>query len=108
MYKIPIMSKSSILNDKVFPEGEILERKIERLTQNGEPLEEPSRPLIYTERKEGVIDAYNIRADKWEIATEASNRISRSFEARREKLANPEKIEDEQVKNPEGSQHTEA
>lgn len=108
MYKIPNLGKSSIDTETEAVVGEILERKIERLLLNGEPIEEPNRQLIFTERKDGVIDAYNIKADKWEVAVEASERITRSFEARREERLKPKVIELDEKKNPEGSQHTEA
>ena len=51
-------------------EGERLELKIDRMTQNNEPIGD-SAPLIYTPRKDGVIAAYDIRTDKWDIALEA-------------------------------------
>lgn len=51
-------------------EGEYLEEKVRRITETGEPIED-SAPIIYTERKDGVIPAYDIRTDKWDIALEA-------------------------------------
>ena len=51
-------------------EGERLELKIDRMTQNNEPIGD-SAPLIYTPRKDGVIAAYDIRTDKWDIALNA-------------------------------------
>ena len=41
-------------------EGEHIETKVSRLVQNKEPIKDGA-PLIYTEKKDGVIQAYNIR-----------------------------------------------
>ena len=48
-------------------EGEFIEEKVARVVENKEPIEDGA-PIIYTERKDGVIPAYNIRTDKWDIA----------------------------------------
>lgn len=64
-------------------EGETLEQKIERIVSNKEPIKDGA-PEIFTERKEGVISAYNIRTDRWEIATEAMDLVSRNIEAKRD------------------------
>lgn len=58
-------------------EGEYIEEKVRRVTLNNEPIED-SAPIIYTERKDGVIPAYNIRTDRWDIALEAMNTVSMS------------------------------
>lgn len=63
-------------------EGETLEYKIQRLVKNKEPLE-GSVPLTYTERKEGVRAETNIRTDRWEIATEAMDKVQKSNIAKR-------------------------
>ena len=51
-------------------EGEFIEEKVARVVENKEPIEDGA-PIIYTERKDGVIPAYNIRTDKWDIALTA-------------------------------------
>lgn len=51
-------------------EGETIEQKIERLQETNDGIEDGA-PLIYTEKAEGVIPAYDIRSDKWDIAMEA-------------------------------------
>lgn len=56
-------------------EGEYLEEKVRRITETGEPIED-SAPIIYTERKDGVIPAYDIRTDKWDIALEAMMQVN--------------------------------
>ena len=67
-------------------EGEPIELKIERIVSNKEPISDGA-PAIYTERKEGVKAAYNIRTDRWEIATEAMDVVSKTTQARRDHKA---------------------
>lgn len=55
-------------------EGEYIEEKVRRITENGEPIEDGA-PIIYTERKDGVNPAYNIRTDRWEIAQNAMEQV---------------------------------
>ncbi len=67
-------------------EGEPIEHKIERIVSNKEPITDGA-PSIFTERKEGVISAYNIRTDRWEIASEAMDKVSGSVQAKRDAKA---------------------
>lgn len=55
-------------------EGEYIEKKVRRITENGEPIEDGA-PIIYTERKDGVNPAYNIRTDRWDIAQDAMEQV---------------------------------
>lgn len=66
--------------------GETLERKIERMVNNGEPIASNpgSEGLIYTERKEGVLSGYNIRTDRFDVALDAMDKVSRSKAAKRD------------------------
>ena len=42
--------------------------------------------IIYTNRKDGVQPGYNIRTDRFEVAIEASDRITQNKLAKREEL----------------------
>ncbi len=64
-------------------EGETIEQKISRVMDNGEPISDGA-PEIFTEKKQGVMAAYNIRTDRWEIAAEAMDKVTRSRQATRE------------------------
>lgn len=78
-------------------EGETIEMKIERIVNNKEPIKDGA-PIIYTERKEGVRRSTNIRTDRMEIAIEATDKIAKSYKARREENAKkrePEKKDGE-------------
>lgn len=75
MKKVGINYRSKLETELV--EGERLELKIDRMTQNNEPIGD-SAPLIYTPRKDGVIAAYDIRTDKWDIALEAMEKVNQT------------------------------
>lgn len=64
-------------------EGETIEQKIIRMVKDKEPITEKS-PVIYTERKDGVMPAYDIRTDRWEIAVDAMNKIEKFKSAKRD------------------------
>lgn len=59
-------------------EGETIEEKVQRVVENKEPIEDGA-PIIYTERKDGVIPAYDIRADKWDIALNAMDQVNKTW-----------------------------
>ena len=81
-YKYKKAVKSQLKSVEVL-EGEPIELKIERIVSNKEPITDGA-PSIFTERKEGVISAYNIRTDRWEIASEAMDKVSGSVQAKRD------------------------
>lgn len=68
-YKSNIKSNPSYL-------GESLEDKVRRVIDNQEPIEQIS-PIIYTERKDGVLPQYDIRTDRFEVAQTAMDQVSR-------------------------------
>lgn len=81
MYKRIRPSHTSLrVNETV--EGETIEQKVDRILNNKEPINDTA-PTIYTERKDGVMPAYNIRTDRWEIAINAMDYVSKSREAKR-------------------------
>lgn len=67
-------------------QGEPIEWKIARVVDNKEPITDGA-PEIFTERSEGVVSAYNIRTDRWEIAAEAMDAVSGTVEAKRDAKA---------------------
>lgn len=64
-------------------EGISIEREIERLIEDKTAIEATS-PIIYTERKDGVLPQYDIRTDRFDIALEAMDKVSGSYRAKRE------------------------
>lgn len=85
MYKTPKFYTTSLKINKCV-EGETLEEKIERIVNNNEPISDGA-PILYTERKEGVRASTNIRTDRFEIAVEATDKVTKSYKARREEKA---------------------
>lgn len=95
-YRVPKFRKSDLTSVETF-EGETIEQKIERIVANKEPIKDGA-PEIFTERKDGVISAYNIRADRWEIAADAMDAVSKSIEAKRDGKAKMEVIKEDDSK----------
>lgn len=71
---------SLVVNNSV--EGETIEHKIERIIENNEPISD-SAPIIYTERKDGVLPQYDIRTDRFELAIDAMDVVSKTHVAKR-------------------------
>ena len=76
-----LRSSSIVKNDSM--EGSTIEQKIERLINNQETIKDGA-PLIYTEKSQGILPAYNIRADRFEIALEGVTNVQKSQQAKRE------------------------
>ena len=57
-------------------EAEYIEQKVTRITESNEPITDGAQ-MIYTNAKDGVIKAYDIRTDKWEIAQDAMNSVNK-------------------------------
>lgn len=79
------MSKTTIRCNYSY-KGETIEQKVRRISTNKEPIKDGA-PITYTERKDGVLPAYNPRTDRFELAVEAMDGISRQHIARREERA---------------------
>lgn len=77
--------------------GEAIEIKVKRILNNKEPISDAS-PLIFTERKDGVLPQYDIRTDRFEIAIEAMDAASKSHIAKREERAKLEEQAKEGMK----------
>ncbi len=89
MYRKKVKNKTNFrVNTNIV--GESLERKIERMLANGEKLEAGNVQMIYTERSEGVAKGYDIRTDRWEVAVDAADKVSKGKIAKREVKVKPE------------------
>ena len=77
-----------------YQKGESIENKVRRITESNEPITDGA-PIIYTKRDYGVLPAYNIRTDRWDIAQQAMDAVNQANLA---KSKNYGKIE-EQEKN---------
>lgn len=59
--------------------GERIEDKMGRLLRDKEPIKDLA-PQIFTKREEGVVAAYDIRTDKFEVAAEARDKVAEQRE----------------------------
>lgn len=98
MYKIGKRIKSQMATG-MLTKGETIEQKMERIVTNKEPIKDGA-PEIYTEKKDGVLQAYNIRTDRWEVACEAMDVATKSQTAKATEKAKAPTTED----TPEGGQ----
>lgn len=82
MFKYKIRQRTTlIVNNSV--EGEEIEQKIRRIVENKEPISDAA-PIIYTDRKDGVLPAYDIRTDRFDIAIEAMDKVNKTTIAKRD------------------------
>lgn len=84
MYKKNEITKTTLLVNDSY-EGETIENKIRRIVNNKEPIKDGA-PLIYTERAEGVKPEYDIRTDRFEVAIDAMDHVSKSYVAKRKSV----------------------
>lgn len=82
MYKKIKPHKTQLLyNNTVVAES--LECKVRRILASKESIKDGA-PIIYTDRKDGVLPQYDIRTDRMEIAVDAMTKGAKSQIARRE------------------------
>lgn len=75
--KKPSFYPRPIKTNYEYQKGESIENKVRRITENNEPITDGA-PIIYTNREDGVLPAYNIRTDRWEIAQEAMEAVNQA------------------------------
>jgi hypothetical protein len=73
MKRVKITYRSKMCTE--VSEGESIEKKIDRMTQTQEPIGETA-PIVYTNKTDGIVAAYDIRTDKWEIAQDAMSKVN--------------------------------
>ncbi len=80
------------INESV--EGRSIEEKMRETTLNGQPIESAA-PLLYTDRKDGVLPEYDIRTDRWSIAQATVDKVVRSQIAKSQDVSggNPQVVE---------------
>ncbi len=90
-------TKYSIKNETNFNitdvcyEGESIETKVNRILINKEPITDGA-PLIYTKRQDGVLPGYNIRTDRFDVAIEAMDKVSKSRLTKRMEYINKDSL----------------
>lgn len=83
MYTVPTFKRTGLNINASYVDNTI-EEKIEKMVRGGESMGDKKAPLVYNERKEGVRASMNIRTDRMEIAINATDKIAKSYQARRE------------------------
>lgn len=87
MYRKAIKETTSLEVNTSY-EGESIEEKVNRIVNNKEPITDGA-PLIYTDRKDGVLAETNPRTDRFEVAVEAMDKVAKAQIAKREARLNP-------------------
>lgn len=82
MYKRSGFSSTSIVANNS-SEGETIEQKVDRVVNNKEPITDGA-PIIFTERKDGVMPGFDIRTDRFEVAIEAMDKLDSANKAKRQ------------------------
>ena len=82
MYKLNKIQETALRVNDSF-EGETIEKKIRRIMLQNEPITDGA-PRIYTERKDGVKPEYDIRTDRFELAVDGTDYITKNKIAERE------------------------
>lgn len=72
------------INESV--EGRSIEEKMRETTLNGQPIDSAA-PLLYTDRKDGVLPEYDIRTDRWSIAQATVDKVVRSQIAKSQEVS---------------------
>lgn len=81
------------LNESV--EGESIEVKVQRIVENNEPISDGA-PIIFTDRRDGVLPAYDIRTDRFDLAIGGMDYVAKSNLARRaDYLAQMEQVKED-------------
>lgn len=78
-----IVKKSKKLSVNQSYEAEPLMHTLRRAMTSQEPIS-TTAPQVYTERKDGVRPEYDIRTDRFEVAREAMDAVSKAGIAKRE------------------------
>jgi len=63
--------------------GETIEEKVDRIFEQKEPITDGA-PIIYTDRKEGVMAGYDPRTDRWDVALDAMSLVQKDKIAKRD------------------------
>lgn len=99
-YSLPLKNNNRLKSIEIY-EGESIETKCARILQDKEPITDTA-PIIYTAKEDGVLPAYNIRTDRFDVAMDAYDKITRAA-AKKEIAPKPEDFGNVPDKTPGGS-----
>jgi len=84
--KYPTLKPYTTLENIKLVEGESIETRVRKMVESGEPITDTA-PLIYTEKKDGIISDYDIRSDKFDVALEALDTLGKTSIAKNNRAA---------------------
>ena len=87
------INQKGLISHNDSSEGETIEIKIERMTTTKEPITDGA-PLIYTDRKEGTRPEYDIRTDRFDLALDAMDTVTKVTMAKRAEFYKKEGVPD--------------
>lgn len=102
MYKIQKHARNKLYINKSV-EGMTIEQKVAKLKEGKERITDGA-PEIFEERKAGVNPAHDIRTDRFMVAIEASDKIAKSYAAKREERISQSEEKNKKVGEPEPTQ----
>lgn len=79
-------------------DGETIEMKVARVVENKEPISDGA-PIVFTEKKDGVLPQYNIRTDRWDVALNAMDKVNASKIAKSKQMAETKPEQNTEQKN---------
>ena len=82
-------AKQTSIEHNKSSDGETIEQKIRRITNNNEPITDGA-PVIFTGRKDGVRPEYDIRTDRFELAVGAMDKLHANHLAKRMERHKPQ------------------
>lgn len=86
MYRLKLRERTKeFIQGRDSYEAETIEQEIERMLNNGEEMG-AEKELIYTERKDGVNAAHDIRTNRWDVAIGLQDKVNRSITAKRDEI----------------------
>jgi len=88
MYTKNVMKKTTISYNETV-EGETIENKVRRILENKEPIKDGA-PIMYTERKDGVLPSTDVRTDRFLVAEKAMNVVHKAAIAKRQGIISDE------------------
>ncbi|AXH74823.1 MAG: hypothetical protein [Microviridae sp.] len=82
MYKKNVIIETDLKVNQSM-EGETIEKKVRRIMENKEPITDRAEQ-VFTERKDGVLEATDIRTDRFDVAIDAMDKVASDKIAKRE------------------------
>lgn len=95
IYKRKVTDSRLLHINKTY-KAESLMMKIRKMLANKEPIEDEIE-TVYTNKKDGVLPAYDIRTDRWEVAMEAIGKMQNAEVSEQLKTQNVQPASDDTV-----------